>query len=109
MCDGNRGCGGAAVGAMQWAGGHLMSGSELDPLGGIAEVLAGGEPCTWRRLLSEHVVDGRGNCRSCRRSSGLAAKWPCILRMIAEEAQRLTTVEAARSRPASGRPGLNRT
>ncbi len=66
-----------------------MSQDQSASWSGIAEVLADAEPYTWRRLLAEHTADRRGCCRSCRRSSGLTTTWPCMLRLIAEEAERL--------------------
>lgn len=61
---------------------------------GVAKILAEVDPGAWRRLLAEHTADHSGHCRACRPSSGAAPVWPCSLRAIADEAERIT---AARS------------
>lgn len=57
---------------------------------GVARILAAANPGAWRRLMTEHVADYSGHCRSCRPSSGASPVWPCRLRAIAEEAERIT-------------------
>ncbi len=54
----------------------------------IAVILAD-MPDLWQRLLVEHVPDRNGRCWECRDSAGSAAKWPCVTRQIAEQAEAL--------------------
>ncbi len=75
----------------------------VDQLLGVAGILAATDPGAWRKLLTEHVADSSGHCRSCPTSSGASPVWPCGLRMIGELAERLTAQRAAH---AAGRDPL---
>ena len=56
-----------------------------------------GMPVVWRRLLVAHVPDRLGRCSACRTSSGSGERWPCSLRRIAEEAERIYGLELGRA------------
>ncbi|MGH3436591.1 MAG: hypothetical protein ACRDRN_08995 [Sciscionella sp.] len=53
---------------------------------GMSAVLAH-MPDLWLRILDEHVPDHGNQCRACRDDTGIAARWPCLTRTIAENAQ----------------------
>ncbi len=67
-----------------------MTGEAVNQIHGVAKILALGDPASWRRLLAEHTPDARGHCRSCFTSAGVSPVWPCGLRAIGEEAERLS-------------------
>jgi hypothetical protein len=75
-----------------------VSGEPTDQVSGVARILPAGDPCSWRRLQAEHVADRTGHCRSCRRYSPGSPVWPCRLRMIADEAERLALSTRPRAR-----------
>lgn len=60
----------------------------------FAAVLAG-MPDLLQRALAEHVPDAAGRCRECRTTTGAAAHWPCAMRMLADEAQGMSTPPAS--------------
>ena len=62
----------------------------------MAAVMAG-MPVVWRRLLAAHVPDRLGRCAECRTASGSGERWPCSLRRIAEEAERIYGLELGRA------------
>jgi hypothetical protein len=74
-----------------------MTGEPVDQIVGVAGILAATDPGAWRKLLSEHVADSSGHCRSCPTSSGASPVWPCGLRMIGEVAERMAAQHARRS------------
>src|SRR3954471_6586245 len=43
-------------------------------------------PDVWRKVLAEHVPDGRQHCRACFHDGGRAS-WPCQTYRIAQEAK----------------------
>lgn len=61
-----------------------------EPLPGVAEILAAGDPGVWRGLAAEHVADHTGHCRACGSAAGASPVWPCNLRAIADAAARIT-------------------
>lgn len=87
-----------------------MPGREVpaDPILAAAHFLAVGRAHGWQRLLTEHVADTTGHCRSCRSdSSGGSPVWPCGLRLIAEHAEQLVGRRRnQRAAPASAPAGL---
>lgn len=64
-------------------------------------------PDVLQRVLFEHIADDRGRCWECRDSSGIAADWPCLTRMIAEEAERLANSRRRGSRHRLERSGFD--
>lgn len=75
--------------ARAWAGSGPGDRTVTDrgPLVAIGRLLAP-DTGAWRELLSRHVPDSSGHCRSCLSTALGAPVWPCRLRVIAEEAQR---------------------
>lgn len=73
-----------------------MSGDEPADDTSMAAVMAG-MPVVWRRLLDAHVSDRLGRCATCRTASGSGERWPCSLRRIAEEAERIYGLELGRA------------
>lgn len=67
-----------------------MSTERPNQIIGVARILAATDPVAWGRLLAEHIADASGHCRACRPSSGASPVWPCSLRMIGEEAERMS-------------------
>jgi len=45
-------------------------------------------PEVLQRVLVEHIPDAYGRCWECRDARGVA-EWPCVPRMIADDAERL--------------------
>lgn len=68
-------------------------------LRGVAETLAAHQPETWRWLLAKHIADEDGRCGACRWASRGAPMWPCTLRFVAEEAQRIWLTRSRVLRP----------
>lgn len=66
-----------------------MTSQPVNQVHGIARILAAGDPAAWRRLQAEHTADSTGHCRSCGPHSGGSPVWPCTLRVIGDEAERL--------------------
>ena len=62
----------------------------------MAAVMAG-MPVVWRRLLAAHVSDRLGHCAECRTANGSGQRWPCSLRRIAEDAERIYGMELGRA------------
>ena len=60
-------------------------------LTGVAQILAAGDPVVWQRLLTDHIADRTGRCAVCHLSGIGRPFWPCTLRTVAEDAQRLAT------------------
>jgi hypothetical protein len=57
----------------------------------------------WRSLLASHVSDAGGHCAGCRSTVIGSPVWPCRLRVVAEEAQRVWGARESRPRtPAAG-------
>lgn len=73
-------------------------------LRGVAETLAAHQPETWRWLLAKHVADDTGHCEACRWASRGAPVWPCTLRFVAEEAQRIWLARPRSLRSNGDRP-----
>lgn len=80
-----------------------MTGTAGQPTPSVAQILAAGDPGVWRRLSAEHVADHSGRCRACVRSSGASPVWPCSLRAIADEAERITAADR-RTQTRSSKP-----
>lgn len=57
-----------------------------DRSGELAQVLADGDPHVWRTLRARHVAGPDGRCRAYPSAVRLAARWPCTLRAIADQA-----------------------
>ncbi|MGI5129240.1 hypothetical protein ACQEVB_20715 [Pseudonocardia sp. CA-107938] len=74
----------------------MNAGEARDDAPSMAAVMAG-MPVVWRRLLLAHVPDRLGRCAECRTSSGSGERWPCSLRRIAEEAERIYGLELGRA------------
>ena len=43
----------------------------------------------WQALLAGHVADAGGHCAGCRSTVSGSPVWPCRLRVVAEEAERV--------------------
>lgn len=61
--------------------------SSVDIQRGTAEVLALYYPYLWPKLQAQHVPDDRGRCAACRWHRTGAPRWPCTLRLVADEAE----------------------
>ena len=57
----------------------------------VAAVLAAGDPHVWATLRARHIPDNKGRCIVCRSSRQPAEVWPCKLRGIADQAERLAS------------------
>lgn len=59
------------------------TGTDRNPLaGGILAAFLEGRPDTARRLLNDHVDDGRSHCAACPDQ----ASWPCAVHDVAAAA-----------------------
>jgi hypothetical protein len=50
-------------------------------------VTMSGMPEVWQGLLDAHVQDEHGRCAACRNAGTAGVRWPCTLRVIAENAR----------------------
>ena len=67
-------------------------------LDGLATTLAWFYPEVWPRLKLTHVADRTGHCQECTSHATGSPVWPCRLRTLADEAERVTSaVVAART------------
>jgi hypothetical protein len=55
-------------------------------------------PEVWQSLLIEHEPDEYGRCRICRSSGTPGVRWPCTLRVAAEDARDIAG-DVARQQP----------
>lgn len=64
----------------------------------LMTTLLAGMPDLCQRILDSHVEDGHGRCGECA-----GVPWPCDLRRIAQEAERLRHPRRRSARPAQAR------
>lgn len=69
---------------------NILYVTDEDAFRGIARTLAWFCPDVWPQLQSQHVADSTGHCRACYSHATSAPMWPCRLRLLADEAGRLS-------------------